>query len=256
MHDDAVLFDIHDGNIAVITINRPATRNALSSEVRAGLYAAWDRFNKDQMLKVAILTAAGDKAFCAGGDLREMSATAMGVPPRDLVPVPGDTVDVAKPTIAAINGIAFAGGWLIAQACDLCIAATGATFAITEVKVGRGAPWATPLIHMLPQRIMMEILLTGKPLGAQRACELGYVNQVVEREALLDTALDWARTIAANAPLSVLAAKQTVLLATEMGRSAALAAAHPAWERAYRSEDAQEGPKAFLEKRPPKWRGH
>ena len=107
----------------------------------------------------------------------------MQVPPRDMFPLPHDTIELSKPTIAAVNGVAFAGGWMIAQACDLCVASTIAKFAITEVKVGRSSPWAAPLIHMIPQRIMMEIILTGKPITAQRAYEIGLVNRVAEPDA-------------------------------------------------------------------------
>ena len=205
--NDAVLFDARDDGIAVITLNRPETRNCLTAEVRAGLYAAWDRFENDPGLQVAVLTAAGDKAFCAGGDLKEMVETGMTVPPRTLIPVPYDTVELSKPTIAAVNGAAFAGGWLIAQSCDLCVASTGATFAVTEVKVGRSSPWASPLIHMIPQRIMMEILLTGNPITAQRAYEIGLVNRLAEPGDLLATALGLAGEILAGAPLSVRAAR-------------------------------------------------
>ncbi|WP_407169170.1 enoyl-CoA hydratase/isomerase family protein [Bradyrhizobium sp. ORS 111] len=252
---NAVLFEARDDAIAIITINRPDARNALGNAVREGLFAAWDRFNRDDALRVAILTGAGEKAFCAGGDLKEMSVTKLTVPPRDMFPVPGDNIDVPKPTIAAVNGVAFAGGWLLAQACDLCVASTNARFAITEVKVGRGSPWAAPLINMIPQRIMMEVILTGAPLSAARAYEVGLVNRLAEPEALMQTALELAAQIVAGAPLSVVAGKETVMLATEMGRSAALRAARHAWERAYRSADAQEGPTAFAEKRKPVWRG-
>jgi enoyl-CoA hydratase/carnithine racemase len=220
------------------------------------LFAGWRRFEDDPALRVAILTAAGDKAFCAGGDLKEMAELNLEVPPRSMFPVPGDTIEITKPTIAAVNGVAFAGGWLIAQACDLCVAATTARFAITEAKVGRGSPWAAPLIHMIPQRIMMEILLTGEPIDAQRAYEIGLVNRITEPGRLMEESLALARKILANAPLSVLAAKETVYLATEMGRTAALRAARHAWERAYRSSDAKEGPRAFSEKRPPVWKGN
>jgi len=252
---DAVLFDAREDGIAVITINRPEAYNSLGREVREGLFAAWSRFEKDDALRVAVLTGAGEKAFCAGGDLKEMVEMQLGVPPRDMFPAPGQNVEVTKPTIAAVNGVAFAGGWLLAQCCDLCIASTTARFAITEVKVGRGAPWAVPLIHMIPQRIMMELLLIGKPLTAQRAYEVGLVNRLTAPETLLDEAIAFAAEIVEGAPLSVMAAKETVGLATEMGRSAALRAAATAWERAYRSADAQEGPKAFAEKRKPVWRG-
>lgn len=252
---DAVLYDVNEEGIAVITINRPEQRNCLSREVREGLFAAWHRFDADAAAKIAILTGSGDKAFCAGGDLKEMVETGLKVPPRDMFPVPYETIALSKPTIAAVNGVAFAGGWMIAQGCDLCVAATTAKFAITEVKVGRGSPWAAPLIHMIPQRIFMEIVLTGKPISANRAYEIGLVNRVSEPEALMETALQLAREVIEGAPLSVAAARETVMLATEMGRAAALDAGWAAHEAAYNSEDAQEGPRAFAEKRKPVWRG-
>jgi enoyl-CoA hydratase/carnithine racemase len=254
MSDD-VLFDARPDGIAIITINRPDARNALGRGVREGLFAAWERFESDPALRVAILTGAGEKAFCAGGDLKEMAETKLTVPPRGMFPVPGDNIEVTKPTIAAVNGLAFAGGWLISQACDLCVASSTAKFGITEVKVGRGAPWAAPLIHMIPQRIMMEILLTGRAIDAQRAYEIGLVNRVVPPESLMDTAIALAQEILEGAPLSVNAMKETVMLSTEMGRTAALRAARHAFERAYRSADAQEGPAAFSQKRKPIWRG-
>lgn len=250
---DAVVFDARDDGVAVITLNRPHQRNALTKDIRDGLFAAWDRFERDPALRVAILTGAGDKAFCAGGDLKEMVERGLQVPPRDMFPVPGDSIELSKPTIAAVNGVAFAGGWMIAQACDLCVASTTARFAITEVKVGRSSPWAAPLIHMIPQRIMMEIILTGKPITAERAYEIGLVNRLAEPAALMTTALTLAHEILEGAPLSVRAGRDTVMLATEMGRAAALQAARHASEWAYRSDDAQEGPRAFAEKRPPRW---
>jgi len=252
---EAVLFDARADGIAIITINRPEQRNCLSREVREGLFAAWDRFEKDPALRVAILTGAGDKSFCAGGDLKEMVETGMKVPARDFIPLPYDNLELTKPTIAAVNGYAFAGGWAIAQNCDLCVASTNAAFAITEVKVGRGSPWAAPLISMIPQRVFMEIVLTGKPIDAARAYEIGLVNRVTEPGALMDEAIALAQDILAGAPLSVKAAREMVMLTTEMGRSAALQAAQAAHEIAYNSEDAQEGPRAFAEKRKPQWKG-
>jgi enoyl-CoA hydratase/carnithine racemase len=252
---DAILFDARDDGIAIITINRPEQRNALSKEVREGLFAAWERFEKDDALRIAILTGAGEKAFCAGGDLKEMVETGMAVPARQFIPLPYDNLELSKPTIAAVNGFAFAGGWALAQNCDLCVASTNAKFAITEVKVGRGSPWAAPLIHMIPQRIMMEIILTGKPITAQRAYEIGLVNRLAEPEALMDAAIALAHEVLEGAPLSVKAGRETVMLATEMGRAAALQAARAAHELTYNSEDAQEGPRAFAEKRKPEWKG-
>ncbi|WP_199556292.1 enoyl-CoA hydratase/isomerase family protein [Sandaracinobacteroides hominis] len=252
---DAVLFEGRGDGIAILTINRPETRNALTADVRAGLFAAWERFERDPALRIAILTGSGDKAFCAGGDLKDMVERGLRVPPRDMFPVPYDSIELSKPTIAAVNGVAFAGGWMIAQACDLCVASTSARFAVTEVKVGRSSPWAAPLIHMIPQRIMMEILLTGKPITAERAYEIGLVNRVVEPAQLMASALELAADVLDGAPLSVKAARDTVMLSTEMGRSAALQAARAASEYCYSSADAQEGPRAFAEKRRPVWRG-
>ncbi len=251
---DAVLFEARADGIAIITLNRPDQRNALGKDIRDGLFAAWDRFERDPSLRVAILTGSGEKAFCAGGDLKEMVERGLQVPPRSMFPVPGDNIEVSKPTIAAVNGVAFAGGWMIAQACDLCVASTAARFAITEVKVGRSSPWAAPLIHMIPQRIMMEIILTGKPITAQRAYEIGLVNRLAEPEDLMAKALELAGEILDGAPLSVKAGRDTVMLATEMGRAAALQAARAASDFTYRSEDAQEGPRAFAEKRTPDWK--
>lgn len=243
------------GAVVVITINRPEQRNAISSGVRNGLRAAFERFEADEAAQVAILTGNGDKAFCAGMDLKEAADTMLGVPPRDFLPVIGDSVHVTKPVIAAVNGVAYAGGWLLVQMCDLCVAAEHATFAITEGKVGRGMPWAAPLGHIIPQRVMMELLLTGDPIDARRGYEIGFVNKVVPAGELMSAAMVMAEKIAANAPLTVRAARELVYLSTEMGRSAALRAGHHLFDRVYRSEDAQEGPRAFKEKRKPQWRG-
>jgi len=251
---DAILYEMQ-GPVAIITINRPERRNAINSEVREGLFAAWRRFEEDAAAKVAILTGAGDRAFCAGMDLKEASEMHLAVPPRGFIPILGEAIQVSKPTIAAVNGMAMAGGWLFAQMCDLCVAAEHAVFAITEAKVGRGTPWAVPLIHMLPQRIMMELLLTGEPMSAARLYELGYINQVVPSAQLLPQSLSLAQKIAANAPLTVRACRALVYAATEAGRSAALEAGHRLFEPVYLSEDAQEGPRAFAEKRPPIWKG-
>ena len=252
---DAVLYSHPEPGIALITINRPEQRNCLSAEVREGLRAAWARFEEDAEARVGILTGSGEKAFCAGGDLKEMVEKQLRVPPRDMFPVPYENISLSKPTIAAVNGVAFAGGWMIAQACDLCVASTSAKFAITEVKVGRGSPWASPLIHMIPQRIYMEIVLTGRPITAERAYEIGLVNRLAEPGETLAEALKLAREVLEGAPLSVKAARESVMLATEMGRADALEAAWAAHEECYNSADAQEGPRAFAEKRTPVWRG-
>ena len=250
----ALEFDIQ-GDIAVITLNRPDRRNAINTEIREGLFRAFAEFESSDALRVAILTGAGDKAFCAGMDLVEAAELQLAVPPPGYFPILGDNVRVSKPVIAAVNGVALAGGWMFAQMCDLCLASATASFGVTEAKVGRGMPWATPLLHMIPQRIAMELLMTGRFISAQRAYEIGFVNEVTSPEDLMPKAMELAQTIAANAPLTVRAVKQSLMAATEMGRSAALRVADQIFEPVYKSEDAIEGPKAFGEKRKPVWKG-
>ncbi len=247
---DAVSYRVENG-VAWLTIERPEARNALNAAVREGLFAGTRRFNDDDTAKVLVLTGAGDKAFCAGGDLKEMAADALTVPPPDFAPQFGRNIEVAKPTIAAVNGVALAGGFLLAQCCDLCIAADHATFAITEVKVGRGAPWAAPLSWLIPPRIALQILLTGDPITASRAHEVGLVNEVVPLADLRGRVQELAERIAANAPLSVLAAKRTAYLS----RPDLFEEAERIWAPVYHSADAQEGPAAFRDKRKPVWTG-
>jgi enoyl-CoA hydratase/carnithine racemase len=251
---DAVRYEVADG-IAWLTINRPEARNALSKAVRDGLWDGVRAFNADAAARVLVLTGAGDKAFCAGGDLKEMADTGLTVPPLDLMPQFGRNIEVPKPTIAAVNGVALAGGFLLAQMCDLVIAAASARFGITEVKVGRGAPWAAPLPWLIPPRAAMEMLLTGDLIDAARAERFGLVNRVVPDADLTDVVRDMANRIAANAPLSVLAGKKTVGLIAEHPLAAAYDEAERIWEPVYLSEDAQEGPAAFRDKRPPQWKG-
>lgn len=250
---DDVMVELRD-RVFIITLNRPNKLNAINSAIRAGLYDAFERFERSPA-KVAILTGAGDRAFCAGMDLTEAAKLGVGVPPPGFLPILGDTVHVTKPVIAAVNGVAFAGGWLLAQMCDLCVASENATFAITESRVGRGMPWAAPLVQMIPQRIAMELLLTGNPISAARAYEIGFVNAVTPIGGALPGAIELAERIADGAPLTIAAAKEMLTMASEVGRSAALRAARHIFERAYRSADAREGPLAFAEKRPPVWRG-
>lgn len=250
---DEVLYAADDG-IVVITINRPEKHNAINKAVREGLFKALRRFEESDA-HVAILTGAGERAFCAGMDLKEAADNVAGVLPKDFLPIIGDNLQLTKPTIAAVNGIAFAGGWLLAQMCDLCVASENAVFGITEAKVGRGMPWSTPLANMIPQRILLELLMTGQPISASRAYEIGFVNHVVPAAELPDKAKDIARSIAANAPLTVRAARESVYMTQEMGRTAAQRMAREIFRPVYLSEDALEGPRAFREKRPAKWKG-
>ncbi|MDQ4119662.1 MAG: enoyl-CoA hydratase-related protein [Actinomycetota bacterium] len=238
-----------------MTIDRPDARNALSKQVRDGLWEHTRRFVDDPSAAVLVLTGAGEKAFCAGGDLKEMAETSLEIPPPDFLPQFGRNVDVPKPTIAAVNGVAYAGGFLLAQQCDLVVAAEGARFAVSEVKVGRGSPWAAPLSWLVPPRVAMEILLTGDPLDAGRAHEVGLVNHVVPGAELRSFTQDLARRIAANAPLSVAAGKRTAYLSAQHSREEAYDRAEEIWAPVYRSEDAQEGPAAFRDGRAPVWKG-
>lgn len=251
--NEVVRYDVVAG-VVWLTIDRPEARNALSAAVREGLFAGVERFNGDQDAKVLVLTGAGE-AFCAGGDLREMSETGLRVPPPDFLPILGRNVAVAKPTIAAVNGVAYAGGFLLAQMCDLCVAVDTARFAISEVKVGRGAPWAAPLSWLVPPRVALQLLLTGDPISAARAHEVGLVNEVVSAGDLRTRVQALGERIATNAPLSVAAAKRTAYLGAELPLAEAYEEAERIWEPVYLSDDAQEGPRAFRERRPPVWKG-
>src|ERR1700738_2918080 len=130
-----------DGQVAWLTMDRPESGNALSFDVRQGLWDGFRRFNADEAAAVMVLTGAGESAFCAGGDLKEMADVSLRVPGRDFLPYPGRNLEVEKPLIAAVNGAAYGGGFLLAQICDLCVAAGGAKVAISEARWGRGMPW-------------------------------------------------------------------------------------------------------------------
>ncbi len=250
----SVTYDVSNG-VAWLTIDRPEARNSLNKDVRDGLFDGVRRFNDDDGAKVLVLTGTGDEAFCAGGDLKEMSSNGLTIPPIDFVPQFGRNIRVDKPTIAAVNGVALAGGFLLAQTCDLCVASTKASFGITEVRVGRGSPWAAPLPLMIPRRVVMELVLTGAPMNAQRALEIGFVNRIAEPGDLVECAQTLAEQIAANAPLSVMAGKATTTLTAEYPLSVAFEHAENLWRDVYLSADAQEGMQAFKEKRPPSWKG-
>jgi enoyl-CoA hydratase/carnithine racemase len=250
---DPVGYRLEDG-VAWLVIDRPEARNAINRAVADGLWDGFRRFEADPAAAVLVLTGAGE-AFCAGADLKEMAAQGLKVPPRDMTPNLGRNLQVTKPVIAAVNGPAFGGGFLLAQMCDLCIAGASARFAVTEARWGRGAPWAAPLPWLVPPRVAMELLLTGEPIDAARAYDVGLVNRVVPDPELRSEAGRLARRIAGNAPLSVRAAKAMVHAAAGRDLDAAVEEGWRLFRPVYLSEDAQEGPRAFAEKRPPVWKG-
>ncbi|MGO9957228.1 MAG: enoyl-CoA hydratase/isomerase family protein [Solirubrobacteraceae bacterium] len=251
---DEIIYDVREG-VAWLTINRPEARNALNKVARDAFGDACRSFATDADANVLIVTGAGDKAFCAGADLKEMAETQMRVPPRDLFIEFNRTLQTDKPIIAAVNGHAFAGGFRIAQMVDLVISADHATYAISEPRVGRGAPWASPLAWIVGPRIALELLTTAKPLSAQRMYELGFVNRLVAFHELTQAAQEMARAIADNAPLSVRAGKRMVYDSASLGWEEGLDHADALWEHVYLSDDGQEGPRAFREKRKPVWQG-
>lgn len=244
------------GAVALLTLDDPEHRNALSAGIRAELRAGFRRADEDEQVRVAVVTGAGDRAFCAGAHLGEMAEHSLGVPAAEYMPIVGRTVEFGKVLVAAVNGLALGGGFLLAQMADLVIAAEHAVFGMPEAHVGRGAPWSVPLSRMIPQRVWMQLCLTGEPISAQRAYEVGLVNLVVPAGQELPEALRWAEQIASNAPLTVRASRQMVHLAGEMGRTAAWDVADRLFEPVYRSADAREGPRAFAERRAPRWQGH
>ena len=252
MSEGRVHYELAEG-VATLTMDRPDAKNALNRALREGLWAAFRRFVAEDAARVAVLASTGD-VFCAGADLKEMAALGLRVPPPDFLPQLGRNLHTDKPVIAAVQGPAYAGGFALAQMCDLCVAADDARFAITEAKWSRGAPWAAPLPWLIPPRVALELIVTAEPLSAERAHQIGLVNRVVPKARLREEAQALAATIAKNAPLSVRAAKRMVYAVAGAKLSDALDEGDRIWEPVYESEDAQEGPRAFREKRAPVWR--
>jgi enoyl-CoA hydratase/carnithine racemase len=251
---DEILYEVREG-IAWLTINRPESRNALNKSARDAFGEAARTFADDPAQLVLVITGAGDRAFCAGADLKEMADSGMRIPPKDILVYFNRTLVTHKPIIAAVNGLAYAGGFQLAQMVDLVVAAEHATFAVTEARVGRGAPWAAPLPWIIGPRVALELLTTAQPITAQRAYEIGFVNRVVPGDQLLAETEKMARAIADNAPLSVRAAKELIYASASLGWHDALDEGDRIYEKVYLSEDGQEGPRAFKEKRRPVWQG-
>lgn len=257
--NEPIRYSLEDG-IATITIDRPARKNALSVEAMNGLTNAWERVERDSQARVVILTSADCGVFSAGLDLRQAAEIRArdGVDILTLMRDPMQTAmrTVSKPIIAAMTGSLMAGGMLLALKCDLRIGLRGTRAGITEVKMGRGSPWAVPLLLMLPQPVVMELVLTGETLPIERLAEYGFVNYLEETpDAVRARALQLARKIVEGAPLSVRAAKASVLAAMDLGCEKGLVEANRLHVEAYASLDAIEGPRAFAENRKPVWQG-
>jgi enoyl-CoA hydratase/carnithine racemase len=246
-------------HVTVITLNRPQAHNAVNRQLRADLIAAFERFDADDDAYAAVVTGAG-RSFSAGRDLKERAAdNAVGRQAR-----PEDAMSEhslhsyprpRKPLIAAINGNCLAGGFSIAQLCDIRIAADDASLGITEARVGLMAPFGSLLAKQIPAAAALELILTAQPVSAQRACEIGFVNRVVPADQLLKEALVTARQVAANAPLSVQAAKELIFRALDLDDMDLHALTRHIYRRLLESDDSKEGPRAFAEKRPPRWTG-
>jgi enoyl-CoA hydratase len=252
--NQAVLTEVR-GRVLLITINRPDQRNAVNAAVAEGIAAALDQLDAEPELSLGVLTGAG-KGFSAGMDLK---AFVTGERPyagdRGFAGITQRAA--AKPLIAAIEGFAVAGGLEIALSCDLIVAAHGARLGIPEVKrslvAAGGALLRLPRI--LPRTVAMELALTGEPIDAERAHELGLVNRLAESGEALSVALELAETIAANGPLALAATKRIMTEAVDWPDAEFFARQGEITAPVMSSEDAREGATAFAEKRPPVWRG-
>jgi len=251
---------VDDGGIALITINRPERHNALDAEHYAALSAAWIRVRDDAAIRVAVITGAGPKSFCAGADISSVLAqknemAQLWLTQRDQLLNRG--LEVWKPVIAAVNGYCLGGGVTLLLATDIRVAATHATFGLSEVKRGVIAAngGTQRVLQQLPYPIAMEMLLTGEAIDAESAARWGLINRVVPPEQLLETALNYARKIAANAPLAVQAAKELALRSRDMDLNTGLRMEQLITRLLRETEDAREGREAFAAKRPPDFKG-
>jgi enoyl-CoA hydratase len=258
------------GAVLLITLNRPEARNALAPEVAVRLSRAWEELATSDELRVAIVTGAGDRAFCAGADLARTIPLLGGQRKpedefdRELLANPECAsravllgFDPGKPIIAAVNGVAVGGGFELLLATDLRVAVPEARFGLPEVKralfPGGGGP--VRLARQIPWARALELCLTGETISAEEAQALGLVNRVVPREKLLDAAFELASRIAANGPIAVRATRAALRQSSGVPEDEALRRAALLGAPVYRSEDAIEGARAFLEKREPVYRG-
>lgn len=245
-----------DGPVLIVEINRPKKMNALHPPANRDLGAVFDAFANDNSLWVAIITGTGDRAFSAGNDLRYQAEGG------EMFPVPSgfggltNRYDMYKPVIAAVNGVAMGGGFEIALACDLIIAADSARFALPEPKVGLAA--LAGGLHRLPRQIglkrAMGMILTGRHVMAAEGQELGFVNAVVPQDKLMEEAMRWAQMIAECSPASIRTSKEVAMKGLDTANfEEAFSARYEAIGNLFKGPDFIEGPKAFAEKRKPNW---
>ena len=252
-----VTCDIREDHVAVVTLDRPAARNAINAEVAQALHAAVERTEADPDIWVVVLTGAGTDVFCAGADLKEVAAGRA----ESLFTTNGFAgfvyADRRKPWIAAVNGKALAGGCEIVLACDLVVASSEASFGLPEVSRGllAAAGGAFRLPRALPRNLAIELVITADSLDAHRAASLGLVNRVVDPDQVLSEALKLAARVTRNAPVAVRESLQVARKVHDMDEDGLRALTRTCRERVRASEDYQEGPRAFVEKRPPRWTG-
>ena len=248
------------GRVVVMTMNRPEAMNALNAELSEAIYSGWERFRDDDEAWVAILTGSGDKAFSAGADLKETAQVRTGqikpVRRRRRTPAPlCESLDLWKPTIAAINGYAIAGGWNLAQQCDIRIAAEHAELGVSEVRWNMSAGWLHSLTRQMHLQHALEIVLWGdQRITAQRAYEIGWVNRVVPKERLMDEAMEWAERILYLAPRDVRNLKEILYRGFYMPPMEGAAFARALEQNLVGMEDSIEGPQAFAQKRKPRFK--
>ena len=259
MSDSApVLTDKHD-SVGRITINRPDRRNALSPEVVNGMSAALDDFENDDDVRVVVLTGAGDKAFCAGGDLGGMAAESRVGQHRERAEV-GDLLDAMRssrlPIVARVNGHALAGGFGLMLGCDLVVAVEDAQLGTPEVNIGLWPFMISAVIQRdIPRKLALELMLTGRRLEAVEARQWGFVNRVVPSDQLDKATDELVGELLAKSPLIIGLGKQSFYRAEDMTFSAALDYLAAMLTVCLESEDTIEGVTAFLQKRAPEWKG-
>jgi crotonobetainyl-CoA hydratase len=244
-------------HVLFVTLNRPEVMNSLHPAAHEELDRCWNDFAADVECWVAVLTGAGEKAFSAGNDLKWTAQHGLPRMPRSGFAGLTSRFDLVKPIIAAVNGFALGGGLEIALACDVVVAAEHATLGLPEPRVGLMA--AAGGVHRLPRHIPLKIamgmMLTGKPITAAEGHRLGLVNEVVPAAQLMEAAERWARTIAECSPMSVQATKQAAMEGLKKPLPEAMFDHYSAVDALWASDDSKEGPRAFAEKRAPRWTG-